>query len=143
MNVANDSDRPLANEPPVDFAVVLGEELGEIAELRKGRGWKHSPEFETPPSPPPPPHQHPSPCDREKHKAFEDEYSSKVSRAAHGAGLVGLAFSGGGIRSATFNLGVLQGFAKLGLLPMFDYLSTVSGGGYIGGWRDGAPLSRA
>jgi hypothetical protein len=136
MNVANDSDRPLANEPPVDFAVVLGEELGEIAELRKGRGWKHSPEFETPPSPPPPPHQHPSPCDREKHKAFEDEYSSKVSRAAHGAGLVGLAFSGGGIRSATFNLGVLQGFAKLGLLPMFDYLSTVSGGGYIGGWLE-------
>jgi hypothetical protein len=48
--------------------------------------------------------------------------------------LVGLAFSGGGIRSATFNLGVLQGLAKLGLLPWFDYLSTVSGGGYIGSW---------
>ncbi len=48
--------------------------------------------------------------------------------------LVGLAFSGGGIRSATFNLGVLQGLAKLGLLDRFDYLSTVSGGGYIGTW---------
>ncbi len=47
-------------------------------------------------------------------------------------GLVGLAFSGGGIRSATFNLGVLQIFAKRGLLSWFDYLSTVSGGGYIG-----------
>ena len=47
---------------------------------------------------------------------------------------VGLAFSGGGIRSATFNLGVLQGLADLGLLPIFDYLSTVSGGGYIGSW---------
>ena len=46
----------------------------------------------------------------------------------------GLAFSGGGIRSATFNLGVLQGLARLGLLRSFDYLSTVSGGGYIGGW---------
>ena len=46
----------------------------------------------------------------------------------------GLAFSGGGIRSATFNLGVLQGLNDLGLLPMFDYLSTVSGGGYVGGW---------
>jgi hypothetical protein len=47
---------------------------------------------------------------------------------------VGLAFSGGGIRSATFNLGVLQALAKLGLLKYIDFLSTVSGGGYIGGW---------
>lgn len=48
--------------------------------------------------------------------------------------LIGLAFSGGGIRSATFNLGVLQGLACSRLLRVFDYLSTVSGGGYIGGW---------
>jgi hypothetical protein len=48
--------------------------------------------------------------------------------------LVGLAFSGGGIRSATFNLGVLQALAKAHLLRTFDYLSTVSGGGYIGSW---------
>jgi kumamolisin len=48
--------------------------------------------------------------------------------------LIGLAFSGGGIRSATFNLGILQGLARLGLLHKFDYLSTVSGGGYIGSW---------
>ena len=47
-------------------------------------------------------------------------------------GLVGLAFSGGGIRSATVNLGILQGLRKLGLLKAVDYLSTVSGGGYIG-----------
>ena len=47
---------------------------------------------------------------------------------------VGLALSGGGIRSATFNLGLLQGMNDLGLLGLFDYLSTVSGGGYIGGW---------
>ncbi|MDB5120005.1 MAG: Patatin-like phospholipase [Sphingobacteriales bacterium] len=45
-----------------------------------------------------------------------------------------IAFSGGGIRSATFNLGILQGLAKKGLLSKFDYLSTVSGGGYIGSW---------
>jgi hypothetical protein len=50
------------------------------------------------------------------------------------AGLLGLAFSGGGIRSATFNLGILQGLANLGLLKKFNYLSTVSGGGYIGSW---------
>ncbi len=48
--------------------------------------------------------------------------------------LLGLAFSGGGIRSASFNLGVLQGLARYGLLPRIDYLSTVSGGGYIGSW---------
>jgi hypothetical protein len=48
--------------------------------------------------------------------------------------LIGLAFSGGGIRSATFNLGVLQALAENELLHEFDYLSTVSGGGYIGSW---------
>jgi len=53
---------------------------------------------------------------------------------AHAKELVGLAFSGGGIRSATFNLGVLQSLARMGLLSKFDYLSTVSGGGYIGSW---------
>lgn len=45
---------------------------------------------------------------------------------------VGLALSGGGIRSATFSLGVLIALAGRGLLPQFDYLSTVSGGGYLG-----------
>ena len=45
-----------------------------------------------------------------------------------------LCFSGGGIRSATFGLGVLQGLARLNLLSQFHYQSTVSGGGYIGSW---------
>ncbi|WP_306591291.1 patatin-like phospholipase family protein [Geothrix sp. 21YS21S-4] len=45
---------------------------------------------------------------------------------------VGLALSGGGIRSATFCLGVLRGLARHGVLPRVDLLSTVSGGGYIG-----------
>ncbi len=48
--------------------------------------------------------------------------------------LIGLSFSGGGIRSATFNLGVIQAFAQKHLLGYVDYLSTVSGGGYIGSW---------
>ena len=43
--------------------------------------------------------------------------------------LVGLAFSGGGIRSATFGLGVLEGLKAFGLLKKIHYLSTVSGGG--------------
>lgn len=45
-----------------------------------------------------------------------------------------LCFSGGGIRSATFNLGVLQGLARHFDLTQFHFLSTVSGGGYIGSW---------
>lgn len=44
----------------------------------------------------------------------------------------GLALSGGGVRSASFSLGVLQVLAEARLLRHFDYLSTVSGGGYIG-----------
>ena len=45
-----------------------------------------------------------------------------------------LCLSGGGIRSAAFSLGVLQALAGGRLLTEFDYLSTVSGGGFIGGW---------
>ena len=45
-----------------------------------------------------------------------------------------LSLSGGGIRSGTFALGLLQGLARHDLLSRFDYLSTVSGGGYIGSW---------
>lgn len=47
---------------------------------------------------------------------------------------IGLSLSGGGIRSATFNLGIIQSLAKLDMLKHLDYLSTVSGGGYIGSW---------
>ncbi len=45
---------------------------------------------------------------------------------------IGLAISGGGIRSATFALGVVQRLAQTGMLHEADYLSTVSGGGYTG-----------
>ena len=54
--------------------------------------------------------------------------------AAHAMRLAGLAFSGGGLRSATFNLGIVQALARAGTLRQFHYLSTVSGGGYIGAW---------
>src|ERR1022692_1928260 len=57
----------------------------------------------------------------------------------HISGRTALCFSGGGIRSATFGLGVLQGLAAHScgarddcapeLLGRIDYLSTVSGGG--------------
>nr|WP_255608323.1 patatin-like phospholipase family protein [Methylosinus sp. Sm6] len=45
-----------------------------------------------------------------------------------------MCLSGGGIRSASFCLGVLQALAQYKLLSGFDYISTVSGGGYIGAW---------
>lgn len=46
--------------------------------------------------------------------------------------LVGLALSGGGLRSGAFCLGVIQAFLKRDTLRFVDYLSTVSGGGYAG-----------
>jgi hypothetical protein len=54
------------------------------------------------------------------------------SAASAKLGLCGLALSGGGIRSATFSLGVIQALAKHNLFSTVDYLSTVSGGGFIG-----------
>lgn len=56
---------------------------------------------------------------------------------AHKLRPLGLALSGGGIREATFHLGVIQGLARQGLFPFIDYLSTVSGGSYIGSWLHG------
>lgn len=72
--------------------------------------------------------------------------------AVHEAPRIGLALSGGGIRSATFALGLMQALNEVAfarhdplsdpahvrapalrsLLARFDYLSTVSGGGYVG-----------
>src|SRR5205823_5645359 len=46
--------------------------------------------------------------------------------------VTGIGLSGGGIRSATFNLGVLQALARHRWLRRVDFLSTVSGGSYIG-----------
>jgi hypothetical protein len=48
--------------------------------------------------------------------------------------LAALCLSGGGLRSAIFCLGCLQALDKDSLIDKFDYLSTVSGGGYIGSW---------
>ena len=60
--------------------------------------------------------------------------SSNARDHAYESNLVGLSFSGGGIRSATFNLGIIQALAQVELLSRFHYLSTVSGGGYVGSW---------
>ncbi|MCX6627746.1 MAG: hypothetical protein NTW28_08970, partial [Candidatus Solibacter sp.] len=97
---------------PSDFPGVLSAEVGDIRARRRALF----------------PHQQPLP----EAPAPDNPYNE-----AHRVRPLGLAFSGGGIRSATFNLGVLQGLAELGLLPFIDYLSTVSGGGYIGSWLHG------
>jgi hypothetical protein len=73
-------------------------------------------------------------------------------RVLHGMKGSAVCLSGGGIRSASFCLGVLQGLARFSVkrapkadlnpleglgnsaLEKLDYLSTVSGGGYIGSW---------
>lgn len=57
------------------------------------------------------------------------------------ADTVGIACSGGGIRSATFCLGVFQSLAAKNLLGHLDFMSTVSGGGYFGSFY-GAWLNR-
>jgi hypothetical protein len=62
--------------------------------------------------------------------ALEQAYRA----AAAGKKQAALCLSGGGIRSATYSLGVLQALAQKGLLARFHYLSTVSGGGYAGAW---------
>jgi predicted acylesterase/phospholipase RssA len=47
--------------------------------------------------------------------------------------LTGVALSGGGIRSAAVCLGVSQALDKAGIWKQVDYLSSVSGGGYLAG----------
>ncbi|HUR99015.1 MAG TPA: patatin-like phospholipase family protein [Pyrinomonadaceae bacterium] len=72
---------------------------------------------------------------REAKTAFVSPHDlGDVFAALHDAKLAALCFSGGGIRSATFGLGIVQALARRGLLSKFDYLSTVSGGGYLGSW---------
>ena len=98
---------------------------------------------EAAPAPPPPPPPAPAPTDDSGLPAEFAQRELAVVRARRAAlglsfadgeatGRVGLAISGGGIRSATFALGVLQSLARLGRLRHVDYLSTVSGGGYVG-----------
>jgi hypothetical protein len=70
----------------------------------------------------------------QNHPLTETERRSAVYNAAHRLQLSAVCLSGGGIRSASFSLGAMQGLAEAELLDKFKYLSTVSGGGYIGSW---------
>ena len=64
--------------------------------------------------------------------AGDDREGHPVYGPTGNSNLVGLALSGGGVRSASFCLGVMQALDDAKLMNKVDYLSTVSGGGYIG-----------
>ncbi len=59
-----------------------------------------------------------------------EQLSATRSSSRVGKDWNGVALSGGGIRSATFCLGAMQALAEKDLLEHFDYISSVSGGGY-------------
>ncbi|HTE01465.1 MAG TPA: patatin-like phospholipase family protein [Mucilaginibacter sp.] len=100
------------------FETLFNSELNEIAQSRKKR-LIDNPTMASTPVP--------------QEVLAANETKDPLLRAT-GMDLHGLALSGGGIRSATFSLGVLQKLAEENKLSRFDYLSTVSGGGYIGTW---------
>lgn len=75
--------------------------------------------------------------DKNYTRSFKDVLTDEKSRIGienENEKLYGLAISGGGIRSSSFGLGVLQALVlkDVDLLKKIHYLSTVSGGGYIG-----------
>ncbi|MEP7184325.1 MAG: hypothetical protein ABI767_00690 [Rhodanobacter sp.] len=75
---------------------------------------------------------HPQHYDIPEHESQALARRRKLSGVDPAQPPIGLALSGGGVRSATFCLGLLRVLAKNGVLHRFDYLSTVSGGGYAG-----------
>jgi len=113
---------PAPANDPADLGDVLLDELRELRSRRRVLGRKVARNSYDDPRP------------------DADPRSLDEKLAAYDAGvqklgdLSALCLSGGGIRSAAFALGVVQGLAARGLLMKFDYLSTVSGGGYLGGF---------
>lgn len=105
MGTQRISSRPLKG--PYDLGQVLGDEYNDVCSDRTEK---------------PPP-------DGTLEELYDYSHGLEPEEA-----LTGLCISGGGIRSATLGLGVLQALAAKRLLGQFDYMSTVSGGGYIGSW---------
>ena len=64
------------------------------------------------------------------HKRRKPKQEPKPSKPEN---LTGIGFSGGGIKSSAFHLGLLSGLHKAGLLHEIDYISSVSGGSWANG----------
>jgi hypothetical protein len=119
VDPANYPNRPSTTS---DWRAVYDGELDDIANQRKERVYRNPAALSRTPSPGAEPQQ------------ADNYWSRRIRTGEYEENLVGLAHSGGGIRSATFSLGVLQSLKELDLLRRIDCLSTVSGGGYIGAW---------
>ena len=74
------------------------------------------------------------PADHPTGPSNSRERERAIHAAIHARGHAALCLSGGGIRSASFAVGLVQGLAERGLMDAFDFVSTVSGGGYAGAW---------
>ena len=74
------------------------------------------------------------PADYPTGSSNSGERERAIYAAIHARGHSALCLSGGGIRSASFAVGLVQGLAERGLMDAFDFVSTVSGGGYTGAW---------
>src|ERR1700720_3451361 len=134
----------MPNELPLTLAEVLYEELGgpevlkELEELREKKLKEPCPEIAAGIEDGIAEIQ--AERDWEERKAKSEQVVADIYAAIHilaespARCRAALCLSGGGIRSATFNLGILQGLARHKLLDRITYLSTVSGGGFIGGW---------
>lgn len=92
----------------------------------------HDLEFGIPPSPPFHNRESTTQINADEREEIQARRQLYHINTAAGHNAVGLALSGGGIRSATFGLGVVQVLAERKLFQQVDYLSTVSGGGYTG-----------
>lgn len=117
---------------PVGFENVFEDELRAISERRNQRDRAHPPAttggFNGQDSAASLRHQPPNSAQNDRDRQLRQN-------------LVGLALSGGGVRSASFNLGMIQALDEHGVFAQIDYLSTVSGGGYFGGYLSSLSLA--
>lgn len=122
---------PAPPELTVEWRQVFDEELEEIERQRDRRTFRKESQEQAVA-------RNASPrADGVQAKEDAPKWRQRVRTGKEPENLFGVALSGGGVRSATFGLGVLQGLQELDLLQYADYLSTVSGGGFIGSWLVG------
>jgi|GEM_PF-3477343 len=109
---------PTNSDQPIWFEDVLKQELEELKQRREVAG---IPEGS-------------SSSNSENEKAPKEGAEPSDKNAVDKNSLVGLTLSGGGLRAATFSLGIIQSMRANGLLRYFDYITSVSGGGYAAGY---------